>query len=227
MKIYYRTTDSIDAKVVGVRDGCGQVSVNADCFDDIEVYEKLKIFFLQSDSPENFESQLNFDLAFDRIFLRKKGKATDFISTATHLSGGEFFVSERAKRVLDTFHLPKHNYYPVKEVITEKGIYTGYHWLHCPLFSNDNINIKNSAFIVYNENVEFEQIQFANYEELRAHNKSPRVTKIALFKDFPWEIDWFRVRLSPFTFISEALKDAIESNGLTGLEMDRKIVIGI
>jgi hypothetical protein len=227
MKIYYTATDSIEPKVVGVRDGSGQASVNADSFDDIEMYEKMKLFFLKPDSYKNFESLLDFDLVFDRLFLRKKGKITDFISCATPLQGGEFFISEKAKRVLDNFTLPPHNYYPVKEVITEKGIYTGFHWLHCSLLSNDYINIKKSTFVVRNRNMDFEQIAFNNYAEYHAHDKSPTFTKIALQQNFPWQLDWINFRVSSYLFISEALKYAIESNGLTGLDIGKKIDIGM
>jgi hypothetical protein len=226
-KIYYTAKASIEAKEVGVKDGCRQAPVNADCFDDIVMYEKLKAFFLKPDSFKNFESLLDFELVFDRVFLRKNGKATDFISLATHLSGGEFFVSSKAKQVLDSFTLPPHNYYPAKEVITPKGNYEGYHWLHCPLFSSDYINIKNSDFVVRNRNMDLEQIKFNNYAEYNAHDKSPSATKIALHKNFSWEVDWFRVRIEAYTFISESLKYAVESNGLTGLTIGRRINIGM
>jgi hypothetical protein len=225
--MYYTAKNSIEAKVVGVRDGCGQASVNADCFDDIEMYEKIKLFFLKPDSYKNFDSLLNFELVFGRVFLRKKGKVTDFISCATPLQGGEFFVSEKAKQVMDSFTLPPHNYYPVQEVITEKGIYKGFYWLHCPMLNNDYINIKNSEFIVHDENFDLKKVLFKDYAEYKAHERSPRPSKIALRKDFPWETDWFSLRIEAFTFISEALKFAIESNGLTGLVISNRVEFGI
>lgn len=150
----------------------------------------------------------------------------DFMRSAEINSIFGFFVSEKAKKILSNFKLPNHHYASVH--ITYKGEVFDYYFL---LIARDSIHIdyKSSKFVdAYDPSTIIDVTKYEDVLELRKGNEnSPPHYVIADIQEkeivLNEELDIYAVisRANGFFYFSEALKNALEKERITGLEFHK------
>ena len=172
-------------------------------------FEKYKINIAKID-PINFE--------FEYVEAFRSAKMTDFFMFSPAMYGIDFFITTKAKSLLQKYKLPLHTYIPV--TIFHKEIEYLYWALYIPSYYNEN-----SFFIekcIFNKGGLFnkEIITFKSLEEYVSRKTYFSAERIVYNNTVDLSLDLF---LSKFVgaryIISESLKKAIQSEGLTGINI--------
>ncbi len=160
----------------------------------------------------------------DGIMLSGFAKLTDIVSHGF----AHFIISEKAKFVLEQFKLCPHRFYPLG--LYKRKIKHNYFLLFTISDYSDFVNYARSTFIEcsLSNGEKAGYVSVTSKEDLlkkRELIKEQRDNvawtiwgdRIVLSSDFDRELDFFRIsRIDSATYISERLKNAMESNGLTG-----------
>jgi hypothetical protein len=165
---------------------------------------------------------------FNSFLLHSKAKLSDLISEGV-TGGGGMVVSEKFKDILDSVNLVSHKYYPIK--IIHKGIeHTNYFWLHIISDLTEYVDYTKSKFFIY-KNFAFDQgdIQILSKEDLikkrldiKKEDSSLTIwsKQITFLPSFDKNLDMFIVSLfDAKTYISDALKNKIEQEKITGIKI--------
>ncbi len=171
----------------------------------------------------------DFTPNFDHFVLHKKSKPTDFISKSLTAFG--FIISGRFKKVLSSFKLPKHKFYPIK-MLHNKTWLDDYHWLQIACDLTESIDYQKSEFYIRNladplkkDLGSVELLSKADFElkrkEVKAKN-SPSFAisarRIVMNNSFDTGLDFFEISgVNTDTFISDRLNQAIQESKLTGI----------
>ncbi|MCZ8286160.1 MAG: hypothetical protein O9353_11965 [Bacteroidia bacterium] len=141
---YYQLRQPSKAKIVGVKDGGSQAEFIKDGFKNKELFDEILAFSTSS----RLLKFPKFELNLEYVKMRNNAKLTDFISFYPHIVSGTFLVSEKVVKILSTFNLPKHKYYPAS--IDFKGeIINTYKLLYIPFIELlDVINVSKSTFLL-------------------------------------------------------------------------------
>jgi len=178
-----------------------------------------------------------------------KEKGFDFL--LTNFSAHGFFISERAKTILEKYNLGNHKFYPAKVVLQKGGFFkkdsvAPYYWLHFVFdeAKDDFIDFKGTTFrervslngdliavnnLTFNSREEWQRYSASKHEEwLIDSDNNPyheRVPwEVALHKNLPDVINFGRMG-SGLYFFSEALAKDIKNNALKGIEISATNII--
>ncbi len=91
----------------------------------------------------------DYEIRLNGCILEKHAKLTDFISFAG--SRKDFIISDRVRKILEEYRLPKHKFYPVTFHQTSKvdksiQVVEGYWWFYFELEFGKNIDFEKSEF---------------------------------------------------------------------------------
>ena len=218
MKMYYTINESLNPQIVG--------KDFPQCRDFIKGYNPYAEHALISlyDYIDAFPDYIPY---LDGFKLAGSAKLTDFVSSA--FCGNLFIVSERARQLLETYNLGPHRFYSLG--LYKRNVRHNYYMLHIiinPDYTED-VNYSQSIFkecgeYSIDENFGYHSISsradfFAKREELKIVGRNLWSEKIVMSPSFDESLDLFMiVYFNSDNFISERLKNAIESEGLTGWE---------
>ena len=181
----------------------------------------LSVFQAQQISSWKMFSDVKPKLSF---CLKNKAKFTDVLST-TAGPFTDFLISSKVKEIIDSSHIMRHQFFnaSIKTVNNEYK----YYWLHLSQPDLiDALNYEESEF----HQTEWEILNkgtikiksYEHYMELKSKDKDKSfgasLNKIVMTEKFDKSLDLFF--LLPFDFnvyVSEALKDKLERNGITGI----------
>lgn len=117
------------------------------------------------------------------VFEPQVDKEKDFDFLITNLAADGFFISPKAKEVLEKFNLGDHKFYPA-EILLKKGSLfrkkevLNYFWLHL-IFDEEKLNFVDFPNSVFKDKVSFqgdiisnEDITFQSIEEWRKYKSS-------------------------------------------------------
>lgn len=192
--------------------------------------------FPQTDSLTVFQAQLITPWHFFdskpnlKYKLAKKALLTDVLTNLTSSSG--FLINKKVKSIFEAHKLMRHQYFNA-ELVAGKDSQL-YYFLHLtePDLSN-HIDFESSTFIEKDYLDEIGEISLESlehYNELKAKDTmasfSVELKELQLKNTFNDNLDLFT--FLPFTseiIISERLKEAIESAGITGFEIFESNII--
>lgn len=225
IKRYYLMDFSVDEKITG--------KDYPQCWDFVKGtnLEAPHSFYATSDAWEKDEIP-KFTPELDGYKLSNKCRMTDFMSTSIlHFP----LVSQRAKEILSSFNLGRHEFYPAK--ILAKGKERLFYFLYTPSIINNEVNLAKSRFCMcdchtYKPTKMFvsgihnitEYRQLYNDMIFKDLENRLQIFEIAVKKDF--DTDYFMLWpliTSKQFLISEKLFNSIEENKLTGFEVTRVI----
>ncbi|MEW4925435.1 hypothetical protein [Algibacter sp. 2305UL17-15] len=174
---------------------------------------------------ENRNKEINFTPNLDSFLLQKEANKTDVIS-ATPLGGMGFMVSDKLKDLLTKFNLIDHKYFKASFVHGEKK-YNDYQRLHFISKLYKKVEFKSSDFIISGG----KEIDFNNFSDLNLKSKELGVNgeiyakRLCFKSNILKNLDLFFIGFFDFnTYISENLKNEIELNNITGLNIVEVVV---
>ncbi|WP_024770552.1 hypothetical protein [Aquimarina macrocephali] len=158
--------------------------------------------------------------------LHPKANPTDFLPRVGPYFG--IFVNEKMKDVLENHNLPRHHFYPIK--IFKSDIALNYFWLHYIVDDFWNYLDIESSYAELKKMVDpvtyvvDKKIPIQSRDQIIKEDYKQKGTdilaigQIKMKRGFP-KYDLYQVDcLSYNTIISEALKEALLTEGLTGFE---------
>lgn len=205
---YYNLTSTSDLGIVGEYP---QVSTTKDSLLG-SPFSTIKVNY--GEIPE--------EIPFLELEFEKKAKTTDLLSTYSPYFG--IIVSEKLKKLLQTFRLPPHKFYPVN--VINKNEIIPYYWFNFYDNASKYIDYKNSIIEIYHKfnfktlsimNIESEE----NLREINSHlgfERNIKLRKISFNKDFP-DYDIFMNNVLGFgnNLISKNLLKTLQEDNITGL----------
>jgi hypothetical protein len=219
---YYLVRGTSDPKTIGIKDGTFQAGLIRNELTDTFAHDYFQKYTDGSDEPywTIFDSFPDRRLDFGLIELRKKAKATDFISFYPNAkANGQFFLSKKACDLFRKFNLPKHEFVPVtihhsgQEIDSYKYLFSqclGYEFIDFKASSFFKGHSLDKKYITVNDSTEWEHLK--EKELLSVEN--------IVLKNVDRELDYFSVKVAVINFyISDRLKKAIEQEGLSGLNI--------
>lgn len=197
-----------------------------------QVYKFIKGY--DEDAPNALFSLYKYRNAFpdyvpnlDGVMLAGYAKLTDFISNG--FSNRLRIMSPRAKAVLGQYNLCSHQFYPLG--LYKRKIKHDYFLFHIVSDYSDFVDYERTSFQEYDLISGYKSESFfvhskAEFWEKREAIKTEKDIswgiwgdRIVMNKDFNHELDFFVISiLDANTYVSERLKNAIETAGLTGWE---------
>jgi hypothetical protein len=215
MTKYFELNMVSDPEIKGVTSGLAQVELD----EDNPTTRKLKDFFLGVGYWERGKTIPDFDINNCTATLLPKAKLTDFLDFSPFLITCDFMISEDVLTVFRKLKIQQYVTYPVqiykrkKKPIAEK-----YYLFCCPLQGYDVINFQESVFYTGSEITGKKYVHYNNHVEYQSDNRITNVEKLVLNENFDSTLDLFTTRIGGI-FVSEALKDAIEIIGFTGVRI--------
>lgn len=164
----------------------------------------------------------------DGMMLAGSAKLTDFLSSGF---GHGYIMSDKAKKVLEQFHLCSHLFYPLG--LYKRKVKFDYFLLNYISNYSYFVDYEKTSFKEYDIISEQSSSSFfvnskEEYLERRRNIKNKKGIswgiwgdRIVMNKDFDPELDFFVIcMLDTNVYVSKRLKDAIEAAGLTGWEFN-------
>lgn len=187
----------------------------------------LSVFQAQQISSWKIFSGIKPKLSFR---LKKKAKFTDVLSS-TAGPFTDFLISSKVKEIIDSSHVMQHQFFEASIKTNDQK--HEYYWLHLSQPNLvDALNYEESEFC----QTEWEFLNkgpikiksYEHYMKLKAKDEDGSfgvsLNKIVLKENFDRSLDLFF--LLPFDFniyVSEGLKDKLESSGVTGISFSNSI----
>jgi hypothetical protein len=132
----------------------------------------------------------DFEPNFNTVLIHGQAKLTDLLSSAAIIDTG-FLVSARLRGLLEQFTLPLHRFYPVPTTYRHKPV-AGYFWLQLP---EPHLALTEGSSVAEAEAAITGDPELAAVDLLRVYHPS---------------------RFA-YCFVSDPLRRAIESAGITGV----------
>lgn len=125
--MYVELLTDYEPKVVGVRDGVGQVEWSA-AFDAqhswyVDLFGPQEQDFFATQAWRKWATMPDHGQPLQGLALRKAAKLTDLVDAGL-LRG--YLVSERLRQLLETFHLPRHRYF--EATFARQNQFLGGYW---------------------------------------------------------------------------------------------------
>lgn len=222
------STNSTDPKIKGVRSGLAQVHLDK-CN---SITGQLDAFFFPDDYWKRSNKIPDFGITGCSAALLKGAKLTDFLDYAPNLLTCQFLISERVAEVFSKFNIGQHFLYPVEISGAGKIIKSKYYLFCCPLVGYECIDFSESIFYkqqgIFPESKKY--VSYDNAESfLERYIVGIQAEKLVFNSNFDRTLDFFDLRIGEM-YVSEALKDAIEILGFTGVSIfsDKgpKLIVG-
>lgn len=214
---FYVVKDTTDEKVAGIADF--QVYGFIKEYNPNASYALYELYEYKTSFP-------NFIPNLDGMKLSGGSKLTDFLSNSFQT----IIISPQAKMIMEKFNLCPHRFYPMSVYARRKKI--DYFWLKLVSDYSDYVDYKKSTFVEYNIGSEkiFNYVSVISKEDLLQKRKIVKDKtgdilqtiwgeNIVMNNSFDNDLDFFIIStIDSSTYISNRLKNAVESNGLTGWE---------
>lgn len=155
-------------------------------------------------------------------------KRTDWIS-GVNLSNTSFLISERMYEILSKFRLAEHSMAPA--TLTHRAKSYLYYYGHLPSDMNQAVDYSRTVFHVGNYGGPYERFIFGTHEHfLEEKNKMQSLNRLSgsmqvarlvelHLAEHGIQVDFFRLTMvSTGLVVSDRLKQAIETAGLTGMD---------
>ena len=211
LRISLKDAGSAPMQIKGMSDGYDFGAANS--------LRKLKFFIKPAFIPN-----------LQYFVLAHKAKVTDFIQNS-FISAYVFLMSQKAKNIMEKFNLPQHIYFAAG-VMYHKKMLDDYYWLHL-LEEDDNlIDLMESNFCIQGRSLDGwheEEIEPANFKSMEEFIQKHKEIAGRMRYIRPYKL---RVKANSMnrdmyvlTFmhgiyvISENLKNALEAEKITGIEI--------
>ena len=212
---YYNLSASWDPKTTGLKNAGSQAETLRDGFSDKSNFDTYYQYFHGSGLELGFERSKTlppFPINLEYVKMEEKAILNDFLTFRPYLMSGKFLVSDKVVRILSTFKLTEHRFYPV--IIDYHGkMVTDYKLFYIPPLDFSFIDYSKSLFYTGSDLLKNKQLlQFENYDAYKNFTvKNLTETEIIVLKrEFDKTLDYFGVRLTAKPFISEYLKETFE-----------------
>lgn len=182
-------------------------------------YEQLFEFFHFQKYHQRTNKIPNFPINIINAHLIKTAKITDFMMFRPNLIGCDFIISNKVYVYLKKLNMPETHFYPVSIYSKEKKIDQQFYLLYTPFFSSDLINFPNSILFRGNEIIGktyYNIVSRAMYREYIS--KAIEFEKMILPNKYFTNLDYISMQTCHI-FISKNLKNIIENENLTGLNI--------
>lgn len=221
--MYYNINLEWDPKIIGVKNGIYQVDLNEKVYEK-ETFRLLESIFI---NPEFTAVQEYPKIDFNFYFRKLKAtKETNIMSFCPNINHGQFLIDNRSLEIFQKFNIQRYEVYD--STITDNGGKKpdySYKLFYCVLQDWNVIDFENTIFTTGGiGNAPLIEHKFSDEKEFKSLSLIKHVKTLALSKDFDNSLDFFLTRLGGL-FVSERLKEAIESNGLTGVYFTNKIEV--
>ncbi|WP_455614159.1 hypothetical protein [Bacteroides congonensis] len=163
----------------------------------------------------------------DGVMLAGYAKLTDFISNG--FSPYLLIMNEKAKGILEQFHLCPHKFYPLG--LYKRKIKNDYFLFHYHSNYSDFVDYEKTSFQEYDIISKYKSDSFFVHSKKEFWEKRNAIEaekgtswgiwgdRIVMNQEFDRELDFFCITiLDANNYVSERLKNAIETAGLTGWE---------
>jgi hypothetical protein len=203
-----------DPKIIGVRDGGSQAQIDREGFIDKSAYDKYYDFFAERDSTiwSKLDKIPNFEFTLEYVRLRTGAKLTDFLVYYPEAFGANFLMSEKAVRVLEQHKLPLYKKYPARVYYNEND-FVLYQLVYFPALDYDIVNF--SATIFY----EGDEINSPEEFERVRPKSAFDIEELVLTKNFDKSLDILNTKVTYEFIITSKLKEAIEKERLSGINL--------
>ncbi len=226
MMKYYILSKEVEPKVVGVKDGCGQLNLD-DRLDKLYNDWDYNIFIKLPKENKDWwkvwsKHELYAPKPLEGLIFRKGAKKTDYIGEG--LRG--FYVNEKLKTILESVHLPNHRFIKTPFIDEKTGEIIDEYWRFVyDLDSGEHtVDFKKSEFdfrnyhIDYGENFSRDISSYNDYLNVyRDTGRGLRARKLVFNENFDKELDFLTFTfLTPSLYISERLLTKMQEAGITG-----------
>lgn len=221
---YFEIHESIDPKIVGVRDGLGQVGIDMDFRVNNQWY--VELFGGQDASEDRWRKWMkmpDYGNVLQKLTLYKNAKLTDFIDIAGSLRG--YIVSDKLKNVLENLNIPRNKYFEAS-FIRNKEIISGYWWLLYDLDDGEEtVDFSKSEFnFAWHEQQYGKGFRVNTYQEyinlLYETGRAAQAIKLVFNKNFNQSLDMWGTQFLSMRkgYVSQRLLDTFRRQGITGYE---------
>jgi hypothetical protein len=221
---YYFIRQPSDKKIVGINDGSVQAEiVESKWRNKKELKRYIEQYILGIfDSLDRMEKgEVIQPPVLEHIKVRPQSILTDFLTFSEAYAGGEYLVSEKVREILKMHHINCRFYDKVGLFHKDRKI-EGYSNLHLfPLKSRDAISFEQSVFFT-GQKLTGKTFRYAkNFDEFKALQEEGKLLKyeeLALNNPVIGNSDMFIFDTHPRIYVSERLKEAMETAGVTGIK---------
>ena len=223
---YYILSKDVEPKVVGVRDGSGQIGVDSridKLCNEWHNYIFFELSLKDKDWWKVWSKHEQYAIKpLEGIIFKKGAKKTDYIGEG--LRG--FYVNEKLKNILESSHLPNHRFIktPFIEEKTGKLIEEYWRFVYDLDTGEHTVDFKKSEFNFkyhkrdFGEDFHRDINSYKDYLDVYYETRrGVRANKLVLNENFDRELDFFKTMfLSPNMYISERLLNKMKEAGITG-----------
>jgi hypothetical protein len=222
--MYVELLTDYEPKVVGVRDGVGQVEWSA-AFDAqhswyVDLFGPQEEDFFTTQAWRKWATMPDHGQPLQGLALRKAAKLTDLVGAGL-LRG--YLVSERLRQLLETFHLPRHRYFEAT-FARQNQLLGGYWWLVYDLDDgHQTVDFAQSTFdFTWHERKFGQAYQVHSYEEYLALSattkRAPQAKTLVFNQRFDNTLDLWGTQFLALCqgYCSPALAQALHQQRLTG-----------
>lgn len=222
MKDYFLIRAASDPKIVGSKEGFAQAEIVKEEFTNKSYYESYMNYFEPKNSELHWKNRTmlpKFNLVLEHLKMVDRSIPTDFLTFSPNLfNGGLFLLSERALALMKKFNLGIYTVFEAFVYYKEERL--NYYFFCCPSLSFRFIDFSKTIFFEGSVLLGKKLFQVSSGREFERNKEEILfgVEKLAFTSDF--DLDYFSTIVSiPRIFISKGLKDAIEAESLTGLNI--------
>ncbi len=222
MKKYFLIRPASDPKIVGRKEGFAQAEILQDKFINKSFYEDYMNYFEPKNSELHWKNRVElpkFNIVLEYLKMVDKSIPTDFLTFSPNLfNGGLFLLSERALAVVKKFNLGIFTVFDAFVYYKQKKI--NYYFLCSPSLPFKLIDFNTTIFYEGSVALGKKLFNLSSGEEFERKKEEILfgVEKLVLTSKI--DLDYFSTIVSiPSIFISEGLKEAIEAESLTGLNI--------
>lgn len=216
---YCKVRGVSDPAIVGVRDGMYQAEIQRDKYTVKDDYDTLMELYDWKTYWKNDRFPTR-QLTVEYCEMRRHARLTDFLYFHPYLIGCHFMISEKALKVLTAFELPEHRFFPVKVYNQQNELVDDrYHVLCTYVYDFDIIDFSNTSFYTGSAILGKKPAEINTLDEYMAVSKLDPfvgIEKGQLTSIIPPNLDLFDSKITGL-FVSERLKEKIESERLSGI----------
>lgn len=221
--MYYNIELEADPKVIGVHSGVYQAQLDEKAYDK-ERFKLLDELFLSNEyTPDQKIPEIDFTFYFKKL---KSAKKTSFMSFSPNINHGRYLMDSKTIELFESFNIQHHKNFDAIIYDSKKEDFdNSYSLFYCVLQDWNVIDFNKTIFTTGGMGIApLKEHQFADQNEYKSLNEIKHVKNLALNKDFDASLDYFITRLGG-KFVSERLKNALESSGVTGIYFTNKIEV--
>lgn len=189
--MFFQIRTCLDSKIIGIKDGLNQLTIDLDDSTDIEGKERF-LKLLNHYNVKQFLTQTNdvFSQDYNELKgkLRKNAKLTDVMEHDVMLWGSKFVVSEKFKNLLVDEKICEQEYklFPVEI----EGLSEDYYLLYIPMISLVNVVFRESSIYLtkhispMKSNYELPILDVKTYEDYKVIEGLNKFRRICLPKEY-------------------------------------------